>query len=336
MRAAVTAAAAPRAQRALEELDRLHRRGLEPQALNFAEVAKTSVELWVDGRAAGVVDVLRAGLNARTLTPPIDPNELATDSPGDRGRPADAAPARSPARRSIWPIRTASPDGSATATRPDSRSHRDELIIGRAADGAVARRTSPRGSDWRRPASRCRSRETADEVRDPRARTEPDPGRARQPTGAGSGQDRSGRPVEPGGRRRRGADCAEGVRESDRDGRRRCRCRRHRGGGPVSGAARSVRVGQPARRVVARRRQDRSVALPRRADRRRDRRRRRSASSRPSSARSDARESGTAGVQSFDVSLFLETGDAATRSSSSRACCRRRSPPPRSPSRARR
>src|SRR5207244_5167926 len=27
---------------------------------------------------------------SRTLTPPIDPDELATDSPGDRGRPADA------------------------------------------------------------------------------------------------------------------------------------------------------------------------------------------------------------------------------------------------------
>jgi hypothetical protein len=37
------------------------------------------------------VDVSRTGLNQRTLTPPIDPDELAADSPGDRGRPADAA-----------------------------------------------------------------------------------------------------------------------------------------------------------------------------------------------------------------------------------------------------
>ena len=35
-------------------------------------------------------DVSRTGLNQRTLTPPIDPDELAADSPGDRGRPADA------------------------------------------------------------------------------------------------------------------------------------------------------------------------------------------------------------------------------------------------------
>ena len=87
-----------RAQQALEDLDRLHRRGLEPQMLNFAEIARTSVELWADNRMAATADVLRAGLNARTLTPPIDPNELATDSPGDRGRPADAAPGAQPAR----------------------------------------------------------------------------------------------------------------------------------------------------------------------------------------------------------------------------------------------
>ena len=41
---------------------------------------------------------MRAGLNGRSLTPPIDPNELATDSPGDRGRPADAPAGAQPAR----------------------------------------------------------------------------------------------------------------------------------------------------------------------------------------------------------------------------------------------
>ena len=98
VRAPMTAANVSRAQQALEDLDRLHRRGLEPQMLNFAEIAKTSVELWADNRAAAKADVLRAGLNGRTLTPPIDPNELATDSPGDRGRPADAPPGSQPAR----------------------------------------------------------------------------------------------------------------------------------------------------------------------------------------------------------------------------------------------
>src|SRR5262249_5256924 len=38
----------------------------------------------------GHAAVERSGLNPRTLTPPIDPDELATDSPGERGRPADA------------------------------------------------------------------------------------------------------------------------------------------------------------------------------------------------------------------------------------------------------
>jgi hypothetical protein len=98
VRAAVSAGIAPRAQKALEELDRQHRRGLEPQTLNFAEVARTSVELSVDGRVAASTDVFRAGLNARTLTPPIDPNELATDSPGDRGRPAEEAAGARPGK----------------------------------------------------------------------------------------------------------------------------------------------------------------------------------------------------------------------------------------------
>jgi hypothetical protein len=42
---------------------------------------------------SSVVAVSRSGLNPRTLTPPIDPNELAPDSPGERGRPADAGAA---------------------------------------------------------------------------------------------------------------------------------------------------------------------------------------------------------------------------------------------------
>jgi hypothetical protein len=98
VRAAVASGAAGRAQQALEELDRMHRRGLEPQTLNFAEIARTTIELWSDNRLAATADVLRAGLNARTLTPPIDPNELATDSPGERGRPADTPPGAQPAR----------------------------------------------------------------------------------------------------------------------------------------------------------------------------------------------------------------------------------------------
>ena len=98
LRAPLAAHDAASAVKALQELEAAHRRGLEPQTLNFAEVAGTSVEFWADGRAAGSATVSRAGLNSRTLTPPIDPNELATDSPGERGRPAEEAAGARPGR----------------------------------------------------------------------------------------------------------------------------------------------------------------------------------------------------------------------------------------------
>ena len=69
---------------AIEELERAHRRGLEPQALNYSDVASTTVEFVVQGRVVSRAAVTRSGLNARTLTPPIEPWELAPDSPGDR------------------------------------------------------------------------------------------------------------------------------------------------------------------------------------------------------------------------------------------------------------
>lgn len=96
IRVAVSAAAdvAARGVAALQALDRQHRRGLEPQTLNFAEIAATEVTFTAAAGTAPRGVVARAGLNGRTLTPPIDPNELATDSPGDRGRPADANAAR--------------------------------------------------------------------------------------------------------------------------------------------------------------------------------------------------------------------------------------------------
>lgn len=76
---------ASRITKAFEEVNLAHRRGLEPKTLNYAEVASLVV------RAGGSrATVWRAGLNQRTLTPPIDPNELAPDSPGERGRPQDA------------------------------------------------------------------------------------------------------------------------------------------------------------------------------------------------------------------------------------------------------
>ena len=87
------AATAPQARvaKAIEDLDAAHRRGLEPSTLNYAEAA--SVVLHV---GSSEMTVRRAGLNQRTLTPPIEPDELATDSPGERGAPATAP--RAPAK----------------------------------------------------------------------------------------------------------------------------------------------------------------------------------------------------------------------------------------------
>lgn len=98
VRASIAPNESARALKAVEDLERAHRRGLEPQTLNFAEIARMTIELWTDRGAAGRADVARAGLNARTLTPPIDPNELATDSPGERGRPAEEAAAARPGK----------------------------------------------------------------------------------------------------------------------------------------------------------------------------------------------------------------------------------------------
>lgn len=93
VRAATSSSRVARTVSALQSLDAAHRRGLEPQTLNFAEVAIVTVDVVNGIQPAVRATVTRAGLNGRTLTPPIDPNELATDSPGDRGRPADGATA---------------------------------------------------------------------------------------------------------------------------------------------------------------------------------------------------------------------------------------------------
>ena len=90
VQAFVSAGQTPRAVKAFEDLERAHRRGLDPQTLNYSDVAQTTIELIVEGAVAAKAAVARSGLNARTLTPPIDPNDLAPGSPGDRGRPAEA------------------------------------------------------------------------------------------------------------------------------------------------------------------------------------------------------------------------------------------------------
>ena len=68
-----------RAVAALTALDASHRRGQGERTLDFAEAAATTVELVADGTKRGEASVRRSGLNARTLTPPVDPDEFAPE-----------------------------------------------------------------------------------------------------------------------------------------------------------------------------------------------------------------------------------------------------------------
>jgi len=70
---------AKRAVALIEDLDRAHRRGQEPRVLNFSDAAATIVSVVVDGKAVGRASVRRSGLNGRTLTPPVDPEEFMPD-----------------------------------------------------------------------------------------------------------------------------------------------------------------------------------------------------------------------------------------------------------------
>jgi hypothetical protein len=85
-----------RAIKAFEALDLAHRRGHEERTLSFAEVAATSIQIFADGKAAGRTEVRRPGLNSRTLTPPVDPDEFVPEPMGERGGPPEPriAPAK--------------------------------------------------------------------------------------------------------------------------------------------------------------------------------------------------------------------------------------------------
>src|SRR5258705_5462034 len=98
LRLVVAEADGARAAKVLEDLELAHRRGQEPRTLNFTNVAATAIDVVAGANVFARVEVTRTGLNQRTLTPPIDPDELAPDSPGDRGRPTDAGAAGAPAR----------------------------------------------------------------------------------------------------------------------------------------------------------------------------------------------------------------------------------------------
>jgi len=62
------------------ELDYAHRCGQLLNVLNFAEAATTTIVVRAGGNAIGHADVRRSGLNSRTLTPPIEPEEFMPDT----------------------------------------------------------------------------------------------------------------------------------------------------------------------------------------------------------------------------------------------------------------
>ena len=79
VRAVVAPGLVTRAVAALNDLDAAHRRGQAERALDFAEAAATTVQIVSDGTKRGEGSVRRSGMNARTLTPPVDPDEFAPE-----------------------------------------------------------------------------------------------------------------------------------------------------------------------------------------------------------------------------------------------------------------
>jgi hypothetical protein len=94
-----------RAAAAIKQLDAAHHRGQESKILDFQNAAETAFEIVAGGKVQAHAAVSRSGLNPRTLTPPIDPDELAPDSPGNRG--AAAAPASPAAAQKSFDLSTA-------------------------------------------------------------------------------------------------------------------------------------------------------------------------------------------------------------------------------------
>jgi hypothetical protein len=107
----VPAADTSKAVHAIEQLDVAHRRGFEPETLSYANAATTEIQIWSGGRNHATVAVRRPGLNARTLTPPID-------GEGGRGGRGGGAGAAGAAGRGAAPAasgQTATGDAAAPA-----------------------------------------------------------------------------------------------------------------------------------------------------------------------------------------------------------------------------
>jgi zinc carboxypeptidase len=97
VRLEVPAASSAKALQVVEALDTAHRRGFEPETLNFANAASTEVEIWSGGKRVGSASVRRTGLNARTLTPPTEDGRGGRGGGGGGGGRA-AGPAPAPGR----------------------------------------------------------------------------------------------------------------------------------------------------------------------------------------------------------------------------------------------
>jgi zinc carboxypeptidase len=140
MRVTVNDADAPHAAKLFEALESAHRRGQEPKTLNFTNLATTAIDIVGGGRVLAHADVSRTGLNQRTLTPPIDPDELAPDSPGERGAPAAGAAAPAAAARAFDLTNAFSIEGWYGDAYADLIPDRTDttIVLGTASDGIGA------------------------------------------------------------------------------------------------------------------------------------------------------------------------------------------------------
>ena len=255
----------PGRSRLLTDLDAAHRRGQEERTLNFAEAAVTVVEVVAGGRTHGEAAVRRSGLNARTLTPPVDPDEYAPE-PNAAGV---VEPRLAPAKP--FDLTTAySIEGWYGDAYQDLIPDRTEtsIIIGDASDaiGAahIAARLGLETTGMSLPITR-----RDDKVKEPGAEASPILVGRRNTLVQQLAEDREDPRRRPATGRGRSPRRAARIRQRHRDRRGGRRRGRHAGRQQLPGEAGSVPVGHGARRPDARGSRDGRVALPRRQERRR-------------------------------------------------------------------
>ena len=211
-----------RAAAAFTELDAAHRQGREDRVLNFSEAAAADIRLVAASGEVGRAVVRRAGLNGRTLTPPVDPDEFLPDPTPDR--PAGAPDPRLAPAKPFDLSSSYSLEGWFGDAYADLIPDRTEttVVLGGAAGlaGRRARRRAAGTGDHRHHA--CPSPAGTTRSRSPPT-SRPDPHRSRQHPRAAAHQDRQGATRRPEARRGRGAGRASRLRQRDghRGGRRR-------------------------------------------------------------------------------------------------------------------